>query len=203
MKCPKCKHPELKDFTLSDSLPVKHCPNCEGNWLPVFEYETWQGNHSKEGVTPELLAIPFESNIPISEYDSKAGLCPECGRYLTRSAVQIKMPFYVDRCPQCSGFWCDKGEWSVLSQLGIHYQLERIFSSEWQSQVREKQQEYYRYQSLKSKLGEALSQDLFQLVQVLKDHPEKDFALAYLIQNLSDFEESKEIQAISQSRQAV
>ncbi|NES85587.1 MAG: hypothetical protein F6K10_31580 [Moorea sp. SIO2B7] len=87
---------------------------------------------------------------------------------------------------QCSGIWCDYGEWDILTQLGLHSTIERLFSSEWQIQVREKQQAQKERQALIEKMGMELAEHLFDLAEVLQNHPNGDFGVAYLMRNVSE-----------------
>ncbi|MCL2925478.1 MAG: hypothetical protein MGF17_12900, partial [Trichodesmium sp. MAG_R04] len=47
----------------------------------------------------------FHGNCPFYSclFDSKAGFCPECGSYLSRSKINIKQPFYIECCMSCRG----------------------------------------------------------------------------------------------------
>ncbi|MEB3338522.1 MAG: zf-TFIIB domain-containing protein [Leptolyngbyaceae bacterium] len=179
MQCPKDKKVELIDSILADSLAVKSCPDCKGTWIPAAEYESWQASQSQEqaDIVPKTLDVDFVQ----SPLDAKAALCPECRRYLSRAKVGLKTPFYVERCLDCRGIWCDHGEWEVLEKLGLHTSIQQLFTSEWQTRVKERESLYLERQATVDKLGQELADRIFELADLLKDHPNGDFGVAYLM----------------------
>ncbi len=183
MKCPKCKE-TLSDGTLAANVTVKPCPNCEGIWIPAAEYEAWQAQQPQPSSRMESLPSPSVDFVP-SEFDSKGGLCPECGRYLPRAKVNLKPAFYVERCANCHGFWCDRGEWQVLQQLGLHTTIEQLFSGEWQARVQQQQQAQKEREATVERLGPEIAGRVFELAEVLENHPNGDFAVAYLMRRFS------------------
>lgn len=156
-----------------------HCPSCGGNWLPPDEYETWQGRQPERVPEPLLgnLSIDYEAD-PL---DAKGGLCPDCHGFLSRTRIALKNSFYVERCPRCGGVWCDRGEWEVLEQLGLHTTIERLFSNDWQVRVREMEYVDRERRATIEKLGEDLAGRVFELAELLEEHPNGDFGVAYLM----------------------
>ena len=181
MKCPKNRTVELVEGTLTHNLAVKHCPDCQGNWIPPDEYDAWRGYQSRQLADPAYIRGAWAEDFVPSEYDSKAGLCPSCSRYLARAKVMVKNPFYVERCPSCGGIWCDEGEWEVLEALGLHDKVEQLFSGQWQAEVRSMQYSEKERQALIEKLGAQLAEHIFELADVLESHPNGDFGVAYLM----------------------
>ena len=119
MKCPKCKHPELKAGKRSSNLDVQECESCQGLWINSEKYETWQ--QQQKILTPiKWKGQPLNTHFTPSEYDTKAALCPECSRYLSRVKIPIKSPIYVERCPHSNASRCNRGEWDNLEQIKIH-----------------------------------------------------------------------------------
>jgi Zn-finger nucleic acid-binding protein len=175
----------LLDGVLSEDLAVKYCQECKGTWIPAKEYEAWQtdqiGNPQRSEVPSGTLNVDFV----LSPFDTKAALCPECQRYLSRAKVNLKTPFYVERCMQCRGIWCDYGEWEVLEQLGLHTTIEQLFSNEWQSRVRERQFLDQERQATIDKLGSELAASVFELADALAQHPNGDFGVAYLMRRVT------------------
>jgi Zn-finger nucleic acid-binding protein len=176
--CPKDKKVELASSYLTGNLAVQCCPDCKGTWIPAAEYESWQSHqpHAAPEV-PRTLDVDYVQ----SPFDTKAALCPECNHYLARARVGLKMPFYVERCPNCGGIWCDHGEWDVLEQLGLHTAIEQLFTSEWQTRVKEREYAERERQATIEKLGADLAQRVFELAEQLEDHPNGDFGVAYLM----------------------
>ncbi|MGA9380177.1 MAG: zf-TFIIB domain-containing protein, partial [Phormidium sp.] len=108
MQCPKDQRVTLVDGTLSDNLAVKHCPDCQGNWISVTDYEAWVVSQAEKSAAPKLTARSvIDLNFVPSPHDNRAALCPECQHYLTRAKVFYKRAFYVERCTHCGGIWCD------------------------------------------------------------------------------------------------
>lgn len=180
MQCPKDKTPELTDQVLSGDLPVKECPECGGAWIPPEHYQEWRDRHFQDvsGKLPSLTDAMHYSPAPL---DARAALCPDCGCFLSRARIGIQNPFYVERCPRCKGIWCDQGEWEVLEKLGLHRAIEQLFSSEWQARVREQELAERERQATIDKLGEDLAKQVFALAELLENHPNGDFGVAYLM----------------------
>lgn len=182
MECPKDRGVELIDFVLSGGLAVKHCPTCTGNWLALDGYTLWQ--QQQPDVTVETLPVQVDLPYTPSLLDSRTALCPNCRGFLSRARVGSANPFYVERCPQCGGMWCDRGEWEVLQALGLHTIIDRLFSSDWQSRMREREFVTRERLALIDKLGSDLARQIFDLAEQLEKHPNGDFGVAYLMRRL-------------------
>lgn len=179
MQCPKDKKVELVDSRLAGDMAVKHCPDCKGTWIPAGEYEVWQSQQSQTRV--EAIPKTLDVDYVQSPFDTKAALCPECRHYLSRAKVGLKTPFYVERCPNCGGIWCDRGEWDILERLGLHTSIGQLFSSEWQIRVKAREYAAREKEATVEKLGESLAQQVFELAELLENHPNGDFGVAYLM----------------------
>ncbi len=181
MDCPKERGIELIDHVLPGGLAVKHCPSCAGNWLPVEDYIGWQQQQQPTANTPAAQA---DLSYTPSLLDSRTALCPNCRGFLSRARVGSANPFYVERCPQCGGMWCDRGEWEVLAGLGLHTMIDQLFSSDWQSRMREREFTTRERLALIDKLGSDLARQIFDLAEQLEKHPHGDFGVAYLMRRL-------------------
>ncbi|MDX2097272.1 MAG: zf-TFIIB domain-containing protein [Leptolyngbyaceae cyanobacterium bins.59] len=181
MQCPKDKKVSLVDGLLASHLAVKCCPDCKGTWIPASEYEAWQTQQPQSVQASETFPDTLDVEYVQSPFDAKAALCPECNRYLSRARVSLKAPFYVERCLACGGIWCDHGEWDVLEKLGLHIAIQQLFSSEWQAKAREREYVLLERQATIEKLGPDLAARLFELAEVLQNHPNGDFGVAYLM----------------------
>lgn len=179
MQCPKCKHPELEDGLLF-SMAVKWCPSCSGIWIPAGEYAAWQATMRRQPVEPAPNGT-LGMKIVQSPFDTKAAQCPEDGHYLSRARVSQSIPFYVERCMCCGGMWSDGGEWEVLQALGLHTIIDQMFSANWQTKMREQELSERERQVIIDKLGQDLAQYIFQLAEVLEEHPHGDCAATYLL----------------------
>jgi Zn-finger nucleic acid-binding protein len=92
--------------------------------------------------------------------------------------------FYVERCPNCNGIWCDGGEWEILQQLDLHTHIDYIFSADWQALVRDLEHGERERQATIDKLGVDIAQRLFELAELLEQHPNGDFGVAYLMRRV-------------------
>ncbi len=179
VKCPKEKDTYLESGELVAGLPSCVCKSCGGTWLRSQHYEAWRATQSIPADMPDTS----DQEIPCTPAptDSRAGLCPECGSYLSRVKVGWQYPFYVERCAACGGIWCDRGEWDSLQAMNLHTAIPQLFSMQWQFTAREKQQMHSERQALSAKLGEPLAQEVISLADKLENSEYGDFAVAYLI----------------------
>lgn len=182
MQCPKDRRIELVNDTLAGAMAVHCCPDCKGTWIPADEYEAWQSHQPATSL--KTLSPTLEVDYVQSPFDTRAALCPGCNHYLARAKVGLKIPFYVERCPNCGGIWCDHGEWEVLEKLGLNGAIQQLFSSEWQTRVKEIEYANRERQATIEKLGEDLATKVFELAELLKSHPNGDFGVAYLMRRV-------------------
>ncbi len=179
MQCPKHKTVELKSHKVTGDLATQQCDTCTGIWIPAVEYEAWQPTQPTSTNKPNFISLDI--NFEPSEFDAKAGLCPECGSYLARARVNLSKPFYVERCSSCAGIWCDRGEWEILEKLELHTKIPQLFSSKWQAQMREVHQSQSERQMVINRLGGELANRLFELADTLEKHEHGSFAAAYIM----------------------
>jgi Zn-finger nucleic acid-binding protein len=184
MKCPKCSKVELVDGLFAGNLAVKNCSECKGTWIPAENYQRWQAQQPPPSAAPELVAQSLNIEFGQSPLDTRAALCPECRRYLSRAKVKLKTPFFVDRCQQCGGIWCDYGEWDILTQLGLHVAIDRLFERGWQMQFERQQSLNSEREGMIEKFGPELAEEIFQLTEKLSRDPHGDFALAYMMRKV-------------------
>lgn len=176
----------LVDGVLDEKFAVKYCQECKGTWIPASDYEDWQARQFYNPQRLDLLSGTLDVDFVHSPFDTKAALCPECRRYLSRAKVNLKTPFYVERCMYCRGIWCDYGEWDILEELGLHTIIEQLFSNEWQTKLRSRQYFEQERQATIDKLGIELAEHVFELAEALERHPNGDFAVAYLMRRVAD-----------------
>jgi Zn-finger nucleic acid-binding protein len=185
VQCPKCKNVTLLDGALDDKFAVKYCQECKGTWIPAHEYEAWASRQPYNPGVPDLKSKTLNVNFVQSPFDTKAALCPECRRYLSRAKVNLTTPFYIERCMQCRGIWCDYGEWDILEKLGLHTTIEELFSNEWQAKTREQKFSEQERRATIDKLGSDVAAQVFALAEVLEKHPNGDFGVAYLMRRVA------------------
>lgn len=183
--CPKHRVFNLQKSSIADNqLSTYCCPHCSGHWINIEDYENWQLEHGRDSSSPDTILEnqDLEAKIPVS--DQKAGLCPECQRYLTRTIIPLKTPFSVERCSSCNGVWLDAGKWDILTQLGLESDIEKLFLKPWQANLRQKLKDQKEREIITEKLGSELADKVFAMATELENHPSGDCGLSYLIQYL-------------------
>lgn len=180
MNCPKCRS-ELVNGILSDMLLTKHCQGCEGDWISGHNYQTWKSERPNIPVNPDVLVENYHFPYTPSGLDAKTAPCPACGCIMARGKVTLKQPFYLEHCLTCGGIWCDRGEWTVLEQLKLDTNIAQIFSGVWQAQVRANHLNELERQAVIDKVGVEMAQRVFDFADLLSQHPNGDFAAAYLM----------------------
>jgi hypothetical protein len=123
----------------------------------------------------------FETTVVPAAQDGQASFCPGCGAYMARVRVAMQMPFYVERCPNCFGLWCDGGEWEALAAAGLHRVLDWLFTTEAQGLCRGREGLAQERRAMVEKLGLELATQIFELADTLERHPHGDFGVAYLM----------------------
>ncbi|MEO1070177.1 MAG: zf-TFIIB domain-containing protein [Cyanobacteria bacterium J06638_6] len=186
-QCPKEGDVDLQDSQLDLGLAIKACPSCGGAWIPPENYVTWQQSQVDADAPVQVAVLPLtlDTAFQPAPLDNRAALCPDCRSYLVRGRVNLKAgSFYVERCPSCGGIWCDAGEWEVLQQLELHTHLDYIFAADWQAQVRELEHGERERLATVDKLGPEIAQRIFELADLLEQHPNGDFGVAYLMRRV-------------------
>lgn len=181
MLCPKDRETELEQQTIDNNLTVFHCRQCQGNWLEAENYQEWQKTCGDKLPNVDVLGPVLDPDFEASLEDVQASLCPGCKHYLSRSRIGFGQSFFLERCKNCGGFWCDRGEWELLTKLGFHTNLEYLFTPEWQDAVRRREQHLTERRVLIEKVGEELANQVFEMAAKLESNPNGDFAVAYLM----------------------
>lgn len=178
MNCPNCDNRSLVAVFLEANLIASRCPQCEGHWIPAFQYWRWLHETSSRGTTPAPESpVAVELSPPGPE---KAHLCPECQRLLIKHKVGKGLSFSIDRCSFCGGFWFDRAEWETLRQRGLHQAIHLVFAAPWQREIREERS----LEALRSAFEERLGTRPYGIVRDFKvwlsAHPARSDILAYL-----------------------
>ncbi|WP_008316361.1 hypothetical protein [Leptolyngbya sp. PCC 6406] len=185
MQCPKETQVELFDATLPAGPVAKCCPQCQGAWIPPEHYADWQQRQGLNDVSEfHVTVLPSTLRLDADPppLDNRAALCPDCRHYLVRGRVNLQnLSFFVERCPNCKGYWCDTGEWWILQQLRLHTHLDYIFTDIWQTQVKQMEALQRERQATLDKLGPEIATKIFELAELLESHPNGDFGVAYLM----------------------
>lgn len=171
MNCPKCKEAELRKLGFDSPY---NCYKCGGMWI---EHEKF----------PEFIERQEQTNneeIGTGLNDDKTGLCPAGHGIMIRARIDIDEPFYLEKCSTCGGVWFDNGEWKKI----INYNLTESFSEFWCAawQIKQRNEKNRRnYLDINRKLlGDTIFNEIMNLSEILKSHPEKGRALALLQQEI-------------------
>ena len=171
MKCPKCKTVELKQ---SNQNSPGICSACNGMWLMNLEIHKWS----------EARAEQSESDSNAIDYDQKTGMCPSGHGIMIRAKVDLDEPFYLEKCTTCGGVWFDQGEWTRIAENNMAENLNNLWSQSWQRKQRQEKNRENFLQLNQKLLGDDVFNLLIDLSRALKDHPEKDRAIALLQQEI-------------------
>ena len=108
MKCLRCEDVDLELAVQGDDaepVEIDVCPTCHGVWLDAQELSKLDDNFFVD-----VEEIEFEDVAPT---DSDAQLnCPRCegAPALRKVSPKQYQGVVVDTCPECKGFWLDRGE---------------------------------------------------------------------------------------------
>ena len=110
MQCPRC------NVGLESSEPGEHgfvivdkCPSCKGTWFDKNELDRLD----------ESVWLNAEQDIEFrvaNETNSQELECPKCRTKMEPLSPKDATELVIDRCPDCLGFWLDKGELDKLRE---------------------------------------------------------------------------------------
>lgn len=174
MKCPNCKTGSLVADKVADSLKVKRCSNCKGQWISSNDYWNWLDRHEKTPLNEKFTEVEYEL-----EDSTKAKICPDCGRIMIKFKVGHGLNFRLDHCNGCNGVWFDKNEWNVLFDKNLHSEIHSIFTTEWQSQIKREECQAHLEACYREKLGADYDR-VSEIKTWIDKHPERTFILSLL-----------------------
>jgi Zn-finger nucleic acid-binding protein len=179
--CPKCREPTLVALSATRASPFdadnhhsppSRCKHCHGVWLPP------EALH--ESVVPPAVAaeVPVETS---SDTDGRAGFCPNGHGFLIRARVEQAHPFYLDRCGMCAGIWFDAGEWATIASSQWLQHLDDLWDPVYRRKMREERAHEHHLETLHHALGDEAYEKVLAAAAVLRHHPMKSLALAYIL----------------------
>ncbi len=178
MPCPICDgkgEKSLKPEKLEENLAGYHCDDCGGHWICSRDYHDWLD------VKGEILEEKDEYDVSIKSEDIfKAKLCPECGRIMSKYRVGHGVPFRIDICGACNGFWMDKNEWEILKSKNLHDEINAIYTRAWQKDVQNVENQEKMKLAIEKRLGRDIFEKADEFKQWLGQQEEKDIIIAYL-----------------------
>jgi Zn-finger nucleic acid-binding protein len=177
--CPKCRKDTLTPISFKRAVPddprilgPSRCTQCHGVWLPheavVLELKP------SDAVEPEMSTQP-------TGLDAQVGFCPLGHGLMTRAMGEGTLTFHLDRCEICRGVWFDSGEWAVVAAGEWLRHLDDLWDPVHRKRMREQSEHAHRLAALHAALGDATYSKVVELAELLRDHPEKSVALAYLL----------------------
>jgi Zn-finger nucleic acid-binding protein len=174
--CPKCPSVELERPERGGKVKRPYsCNQCGGMWLTPREVD-----YVIENAEAASLIQPENGETPVSEMDKKAGSCPHGHGILIRAKIDVKSPFYLEKCAVCGGIWFDKGEWRRLAESHLVQNLREFWTSAWQKKQREAEYEEVYKEWQKRMFGDQLQKQLLHVADLLRNHPKKSEAIAFL-----------------------
>src|ERR1044071_1398108 len=110
MDCPTCG--EILVGRIIEDLTIDACERgCGGIWFDARELQ--RVDTPSETLGEALLDIPCNSKTAVDL--SRKRQCPHCSpQVMWRHFYSVKRRVAVDECPQCRGFWLDRGELTVI-----------------------------------------------------------------------------------------
>jgi len=108
MKCLRCESIELEGQARGDGADVFEidaCPSCRGIWLDARELAKIDDNFFVDVERMELE----KSEASADDRDLR---CPRCDGAPRLEKVHPRRfrQLIIDTCPECRGFWLDRGE---------------------------------------------------------------------------------------------
>ncbi len=176
MKCPTCKSARLEPRDIARGLSANSCPKCSGTFVALENYLTWQKSQPESSKPPDVrlphASHPTESTGP--------RLCPACGRFMTRFRIALDLPFGIERCGGCAGFWVERGEWEACQARGIHTRLNSFFTDSWQHRLRQEETKLQQEDRCRTLLGQEAYERVKAFKAWVEQHEKKSVILAYL-----------------------
>jgi len=175
MKCPGCQEGELHYTELEPSFPSQKCDVCEGHWIILTDYLSWQSRSQQMDAAHD---IPLKVEMDESK---QALLCPVSGKLMLKYRISHRTSHRLDLSPSVNGIWLDKGEWELLKQERLTDKLNHIFTDPWQKAI-QKESAHETFKALYARrFGEDNYAHLKEIRTWLDQQEHRAEILAYLI----------------------
>ncbi|RBW50524.1 zf-TFIIB domain-containing protein [Marinobacter sp. F3R11] len=175
MKCPKCRVVDLKPTKLEDGLPVMGCPECEGSLLSLLYYRDWA-----ERNVPVEQTDGIQSEVSVDNDTATALSCPKCSKLMTKYSIASQHKNRIDLCGFCDESWLDGSEWKLLKSLELAHRLPKVFTDQWQRNVRGEKMEAMKIERLRRVVGQSDSDKAVEIKSWLKDHDNKAAIIQFI-----------------------
>ena len=175
MHCPKCRTADLKPTKLEDGLPAMGCNDCGGSLLSLLYYRDWAERHHPTASEDEVKGDVSQ------DADAKTALaCPKCSKLMTKFLVSGEYTNRIDLCSSCDEAWLDGGEWQMLKSLELADKLPKVFTDQWQRNIRNQKMEAMKLERLKKVVGEEDADKAEAIRSWLLSHPHKGVLVHYM-----------------------
>ena len=118
--------------------------------------------------------------------DAKVGFCPTGHGLLIRARVDTAHPFHLDRCGTCAGIWFDAGEWAALASTEWMQHVDDLWDPVYRKRMREARSRKQHVEELEQALGPEMAQQIVRLAAILREHPRRNLAVAFLLDELKE-----------------
>jgi len=179
MRSPVFSDAILEPREIEPGLTAYECPKSHGLWIPLASFHAWK-QHGPAAVTP--LPSGY-APVPMDDSHRRALLCPESGQMLIRYKVGHGLNFHIDLSPVTGGVWLDQGEWEALKSKGLHAELNLIFTSSYQRQIRNAEYHATLEQTFRDRIGPADFEKVADFKTWLAAHPKRRDICCYLTQD--------------------
>ncbi len=172
MKCPSCHVGILQNDTIDNLFPCKTCDHCQGHWLLLKDYMYWKNHSDKK---------PIIEDTDISAIETKNALiCPLSGTLMIKYRISNEVENRIDYSRHCSAIWLDHGEWQLIKKLDLAYQLNDIFTTNWQKKVKDNASSQLSDKCYIERFGEEDYKKIKEIRDWLVNHPQSNNLFNYL-----------------------
>lgn len=174
MHCPFCESATLISKEIITNLHAHECSKCHGHWIASTDYQKYLTNKltSREPVTFEEVTHQPEDSL-------KGMICPDCGHILVKFKIGHGIDFYLDHCLHCNGVWLDSNEWNTLYHHQLHDNLNKVFTTSWQSKIKTEAHRAAIEKIYRAKFGSRYAA-LCELKEWMRQEGNRSLVLAFL-----------------------
>jgi Zn-finger nucleic acid-binding protein len=127
----------------------------------------------------------FEKDTKFEIDESKCALiCPMTGVIMQKFRIDAETEHKLNYSHVVGAVWLDKGEWSMLKEMGYAGSLNKVFTLHWQKMIRENKTHAKFAKLYRTKFGHMDYERVRLFRHWLEHHPKKSELIAYL--NASD-----------------
>jgi Zn-finger nucleic acid-binding protein len=178
MRSPIYPDVEMVDKEIEPGLVVYQCPQSGGLWIRLGAFLDWK---NAAGCTSHPLPRDYVPALADTS-GQRALLCPESGGFMIRYPVGHDLPFHVDQSPVTGDMWLNQGEWEALKSKGLHRELNLVFTSQYQREIRAAEYAHTLERTFRERIGPVDYQKVADFKQWMDAHPNRYDICCYLTQ---------------------